>query len=94
MDDDPELPWGFLPIEQYLIVCHIHIVLVDIQLPTRALQYDWDYSATKSPTEQRLQLLRKFIDLDEFPKVWMLVDSYSDLHRIPTAAEVDTILRP
>lgn len=65
---------------------------MNLQLLTRAFQHNWDHSATESPAEQRLSLIHKFIDLDEFPKEWVFLEE-QDLIRKPTTAEIDTILR-
>ncbi|KAL4931662.1 uncharacterized protein BDV17DRAFT_301801 [Aspergillus undulatus] len=81
--------WGRLPVEQYLI-------------------RNWNHSSPESTDQQRLRLIREYIHLDGIPKEWDPTDfgeawyepdpndadpAYAP-KRIPTEAEVETILRP
>lgn len=54
----------------------------------------WDFAATESPDQQRLRLIRQFIDLDEIPREWDPVNYGAPPPRMPTAEEIDTVLRP
>lgn len=53
----------------------------------------WDYTATEPPEQQRLRLIGRFLDLDEIPREWDPVN-YGAPSRIPTAEEIDIVLRP
>lgn len=61
----------------------------------------WDHSSSETPDNQRLRLIHQFLDLDEFPSEWdpgrhskAGGGMYGPPPRIPTANEVETILRP
>lgn len=61
---------------------------------TYTLQQNWNDSATESPAEQRLHLIREFLNLDEFPSQWVPVDGEPNPETKPTAAQIEAILQP
>ncbi|GKZ34759.1 hypothetical protein AbraIFM66950_005115 [Aspergillus brasiliensis] len=78
--DEAYLPqWGQLPVEQYLIK-------------------HWDHSSSEPTRDQRLRLIHRFLDLDEIPgeldPTYHASETYETPSRVPTAHEIDTILRP
>ncbi|KAJ6088010.1 hypothetical protein N7467_006924 [Penicillium canescens] len=54
----------------------------------------WDFAAAESPDQQRLRLIRQFIDVDEIPREWDPVNYGAPPPRMPTVEEIDLILRP
>jgi hypothetical protein len=54
----------------------------------------WHFAAAEFPTQQRLRLIRQFIDLDEIPREWDPVNYGKPPPRMPTVEEIDVILRP
>ncbi|EED17582.1 conserved hypothetical protein [Talaromyces stipitatus ATCC 10500] len=54
----------------------------------------WDFAATESFDQQRLRRIRQFIDLDEIPREWDPVNYGAPPPCMPTAEEIDTVLRP
>ncbi|KAB8237921.1 uncharacterized protein BDW43DRAFT_321108 [Aspergillus alliaceus] len=54
----------------------------------------WDHAVTESPDQQRVQLVRQFLDLDEIPQEWFPTQESEPLPRTPTEEEINAILRP
>jgi hypothetical protein len=54
----------------------------------------WDFTSTESPNQQRLRLIRQFTDLDEIPREWDPVNYGIPPPGMPTAKEIEVILRP
>ncbi|OKP06463.1 hypothetical protein PENSUB_6453 [Penicillium subrubescens] len=52
------------------------------------------YMIAQSPDQQRLCLIRQFIDVDEIPREWDPVNYGAPPPRMPTVEEIDLILRP
>ncbi|KAE8409380.1 hypothetical protein BDV37DRAFT_278332 [Aspergillus pseudonomiae] len=48
----------------------------------------------ESPDQQRIRLIRQFLDLDEIPQEWLPTHEGGPLPRTPTEEEVNAILRP
>ncbi|KAB8254984.1 hypothetical protein BDV32DRAFT_142450 [Aspergillus pseudonomiae] len=78
--------WGELPVEQYLIIL----------IPLKNIHRHWDHAMTvrESPDQQRIRLIRQFLDLDEIPQEWLPTHEGGPLPRTPTEEEVNAILRP
>ncbi|KAL4759195.1 uncharacterized protein BDW70DRAFT_169594 [Aspergillus foveolatus] len=85
--------WGELPVEQYLIA-RFPSKLSCSSTIANVPQRHWDSAATESADEQRLRLIRQFIDLDEIPREWDPVNYGAPPPRMPTAEEINTVLRP
>ncbi|GAB1191077.1 hypothetical protein APSETT444_000246 [Aspergillus pseudonomiae] len=56
----------------------------------------WGHAMTvrESPDQQRIRLIRQFLDLDEIPQEWFPTQEGGPLPRTPTEEEVNAILRP
>ncbi|KAB8067079.1 hypothetical protein BDV29DRAFT_186807 [Aspergillus leporis] len=54
----------------------------------------WDNTVTESPDQQRIRLVRQFLDLDEIPREWFPTQEGEPLPRTPTEEEISAILRP
>lgn len=63
-----------------------------------SIKKHWDHSSSEPTGDQRLRLIRQFLDLDEIPKEvhpnCHASDTYEALSHFPTAYGIDTILRP
>ncbi|KAK6087036.1 hypothetical protein SCUP234_02129 [Seiridium cupressi] len=54
----------------------------------------WDNSSALSTKDQRCDLVRKFLQLDEIPRDWDATFDDTTITRVPTELEVDEILVP
>ncbi|KAE8419871.1 hypothetical protein BDV36DRAFT_293762 [Aspergillus pseudocaelatus] len=54
----------------------------------------WDNAMTESPDQQRVRLVRQFLDLDEFPQEWFPTQEGEPLPPSPTEEDIRAILRP
>lgn len=93
-DDRYSPKWGELPVEQYLLARSSYRLYILLSKIANILQRYWDFTATESPDQQRLRLIQQFIDLDEIPREWDPVNYGAPPPRMPTAEEIDTVLRP
>ncbi|KAB8225853.1 hypothetical protein BDV33DRAFT_187178 [Aspergillus novoparasiticus] len=54
----------------------------------------WDNAVPEPSDQQRVRLVRQFLDLDEIPQKWFPTQEGDPLPRTPTEEEIDTILNP
>ncbi|KAB8199237.1 hypothetical protein BDV34DRAFT_231414 [Aspergillus parasiticus] len=54
----------------------------------------WDNAVTEPSDQQRVRLVRQYLDLDEIPQEWLPVQERDPLPRTPTEDEINAILRP
>lgn len=74
--------------------CMFFLQVIQPSNITDFLQRYWNFAATEAPDQQRLRLIRHFIDLDEILRECGPVNYGAPPPRMPTAEEIDTVLRP
>lgn len=88
---DSEPLWGSLPVEYHIIVRHSHATRGE-SFALTSVQKNWDHMSTETIAEQRLRIIREYLDADVLEEPpW---EDQWNLVRPAIQVEIDTILRP